>query len=98
MPGSELYTAAVLDVLDGMGLLRQTLPSAIGPSGRRREQAHAEHRDCSERAHDGVRDAEVVLDRREERPGPDDLRPQRERGEEERRESARPSAQKSSVS
>lgn len=31
MPGSDLYTAAVADALDGMGLLRQTLPPAIGP-------------------------------------------------------------------
>lgn len=28
---SRLYTAAVADVLDGLGLLRQTLPPAIGP-------------------------------------------------------------------
>ncbi len=31
MTGSELYAAAVADVLDGLGLRRQTLPPAIGP-------------------------------------------------------------------
>ena len=31
MSGSELYTAAVADVLDTLGLRRQTLPPAIGP-------------------------------------------------------------------
>lgn len=31
MSGSELYAAAVADVLDGLGLGRQTLPPAIGP-------------------------------------------------------------------
>jgi len=29
--GTELYTAAVADVLDALGLRRQTLPAAIGP-------------------------------------------------------------------
>ena len=31
MSGSELYAAAVADVLDGLGLRRQTLPPEIGP-------------------------------------------------------------------
>lgn len=31
MSGSELYTAAVADVLDALGLRTQTLPPAIGP-------------------------------------------------------------------
>jgi hypothetical protein len=29
--GADLYTAAVADVLDSLGLDRQTLPPAIGP-------------------------------------------------------------------
>ena len=60
-------------------------PSGQMPGGER-EEPHAEHRDRREQPGDGVRDAEVVLDLRQQRPDPDELRPEHERGKEERRE------------
>src|SRR5205807_7400449 len=56
----------------------------------RREQAHAEDRDRAEEAGDRVRDVQVALDRRNERPDPDELRTQRERREEEAGEEREP--------
>ena len=46
----------------------------------------------TEQAGDRVRDAEVVLDRRDQRPDADDLGPQREPREEQSREEAVPPA------
>ena len=51
--------------------------------GDRREEPHAEHRDRAEQPDERVRRVEVVLDVVDQRPDADDLRPQRERGEEE---------------
>ncbi len=56
--------------------------------GGRREDAHAEHGDRAEQPGDRVRDAEVALDRRNQRPGADDLRAQCQRDQEERRDKA----------
>ena len=51
---------------------------------RRRKQPHAENRDRAEQPDDRVRDVQVVLDRREERPGTHDLRAKRQTCEKER--------------
>jgi hypothetical protein len=56
---------------------------------RRREDPHAQHGDCPEQACHRVRDAELVLDRRDQRPGTDDLRPQGEGDQKERGDEAR---------
>jgi hypothetical protein len=56
----------------------------------RSEEAHAQDGDRPEQAGDRVRRAEIVLDRRDERADPDELRPQCERGEEERCEKCSP--------
>ena len=60
------------------------------PRGQRRrsggEDGHADHGDRGEQPGDRVRDAEVGLDLRQQRPDADELRPQRQRGHEERRE------------
>ena len=58
------------------------------PGGQRRggrgEGGHAHDRDRAEQPGDRVRDAEVGLDLGQQRPDADELRPQRERGHEER--------------
>ena len=51
-----------------------------------REEAHAEDGDRPEQADERVRGIEVVLDLLDQRADPDDLRPQRERRQEEPRE------------
>ena len=69
-------------------------PAAADPArqerGGRCEQAHAEHRNRPEQAGDGVRDVEVVLDRRQQRADADELRPQRERRQKQRDQERRP--------
>ena len=50
------------------------------------EEPHAEHRDRAQQPHEGVRRVEVVLDLVDQRPDGDDLRAQRERGEEQPRQ------------
>ena len=62
---------------------------AVAPQQRRcewREDAHAEHGDRREQPGDAVRDAERGLDLREQRPDPDDLRPQHEADGEQRQD------------
>ena len=54
-----------------------------------REQAHAEDGDRAQQPDDRVRRPERVLDHRDQRPDPDDLRAQRQRREEERDERRR---------
>ena len=58
--------------------------------GRRREQPHAEHGDRPEQPRDRMRDVEVVLDRRQQRADPDELRAERQRREEQRGEERAP--------
>ena len=54
--------------------------------GHRSEQAHAENGDRAKQAGDGMRGVEVVLDARDQRADRDDLRPKRQRREEQRGE------------
>ena len=71
--------------------IARRVPYRRETSGRgEREDAHAQDRDRREEAGDRVRDVEIVLDLRDQRSDADDLRPQREPGEEQPREQAEP--------